>query len=149
MPIPPFDGQGLLPEGVHLCSMEEIHERLGSFQRTDCRVRLFQKLKEYVAELRKSGLARAVIVDGSFATSIDEPNDIDLIVIFAADHHLAASLRPSDYNLVSKRRVRKQYGFDLLAARDQSTELKEYIAFFQQVRDSERRKGLLKVEVRL
>ena len=74
--------------------MEEIHERLGSFQRSDCRVRLFQKLKDYVTELRSSGLARAIIVDGSFATFVDEPNDIDLVVIFAADHDLANS-RPS------------------------------------------------------
>jgi hypothetical protein len=34
MPIPPLDEDGLLPEGIHECSLEEIRARFGSFQVT-------------------------------------------------------------------------------------------------------------------
>jgi hypothetical protein len=42
--------------------------------------------------------------------------------------------------------VRKRYAFDVLVAREKSSELTEYMAFFQRVRgDIQRRKGILKV----
>ena len=146
MAIPNLDLDGFLPEGVHECSLVELEERFGRFQRSDRRSALFAKFVEYLGEVRASGLATFVIVDGSFVTAKPEPNDIDLVLVLSAAHDLTAELRPFEYNALSRRMVRKRYGFDLLSARAGSQELDEYIEFFQQVRgDPDRRKGLLKV----
>jgi len=47
---------------------------------------------------------------------------------------------------VSKKRVQKRFGFDIVAVREGTSEFDEAIAFFQQVRrEPTLRKGLLKV----
>ena len=43
---------------------------------------LFQRLCDYMAELRGLGNAEEVLLDGSFTTAKDEPGDIDLIVVY-------------------------------------------------------------------
>ena len=77
MTIPNLDHDGFLPEGVHECSLVELDEQFGRFQGSDRRSVLFAKFVEYLGEVRSSGLATFVIVDGSFVTAKAEPNDID------------------------------------------------------------------------
>ena len=60
----------------------------------------------YLAEARQSGLVSAVIVDGSYATSKDEPEDIDLLIVLKADVPWE-SLRPFEYNAVSKAAIQQ------------------------------------------
>ena len=72
----------------------------------------------FVAEARRSQIVREIMVDGSFVTATPEPNDIDLIVVVARDHDLTADLRPGAYNVVSKKRVQKRFGFDIVAVRE-------------------------------
>ena len=86
------------------------------------------------------------MIDGSFVTAEPEPNDIDLIVIIQGDYDFAVDLLPSQYNVVSKTRVRKRFGFDLVAVRENTAELDDAVAFFQQVRGRPGlRKGILKL----
>ena len=44
----------------------------------------------------------ALIVDGSYVTSKEEPNDIDLIIALRTDFEPAGELRPFEYNVLSK-----------------------------------------------
>jgi hypothetical protein len=91
-------------------------------------------------------LLEAVLVDGSFVTATPEPNDIDIVVVVSANHDLAADFQPSEYNVLSKRRVNRRFGFDLLVARAGSEEYRRYVGFFQQVRlEPGRKKGILRV----
>ena len=117
MAIPELDAEGFLPEGVHPCTLDELRERFGKFQHSDRRIRLYEKLEKYIKELASTGFAKAIIVDGSFVTGVDEPSDIDLVLALAEDHNLEATVRPFEYNALSKRMVRKLYSFDLLVAR--------------------------------
>jgi hypothetical protein len=94
MPIPEMNEAGLLPEGVHEATLEEVRERFGRFQRTDRRPALFTKLSTHLAEVRASGFVEAVILDGSFVTAKDEPSDIDLILGLRPDRDDRAELRP-------------------------------------------------------
>ena len=145
MAIPEFGTEGLLPPGVHSCLLSELEERFGRFQRTDRRVRLWNRFAEFVRELRATQIAVALIVDGSFATAKPDPNDIDLILILAQDHDFS---RQSEYNLVSRRQVRRHFGFDLLLTAEDQPELAEYVAFFAQVRGRpDLKKGLLRLEI--
>src|SRR5437879_6566189 len=129
MPIPPLEDSGLLPPGVHECTLEGIKERFGSFQSSERRPNLFAQLASFVSEARSSRIVSSLIVDGSFVTAKPAPNDIDIIVVVRANHDFTADLRPIDYNVVAKHRVRQRYGFDILVARDGSIEYRRWTEF--------------------
>lgn len=145
---------GVLPLGIHACTFEELRAKFGRFSRTDQRIRLTETLQKYIDEARKSGIARAVVVDGSYITRKPEPADIDLILVLRADFNLAQELRPFEYNLQSRRTVRRLYGFDVRAAIDGSETYSFYISEFSKVRlddpeqtDNQTHKGLLRIEL--
>lgn len=124
----------ILPDGIHESNLDGVRDRFGSFQRTDRRTKLFAKLSEYIDELRLADLAEAVIVDGSFIMGcIDEPNDIDLILVLRETWDMTEDLRPFQYNLVSKRDVKRKYPFDLKAVRANSPEEAEWVMFFSKI----------------
>lgn len=72
--IPNFDAQGLLPEGVHPATWKEVRERFGGNER---REELLKKLREALKLLGAAG-CRRVYIDGSFVTTKQMPNDIDV-----------------------------------------------------------------------
>ena len=131
MPIPSLNNHGLLPEGIHDCSFDEAQARFGSFHGSDQRLQLWTKFKEFFRDVKACALVDAVILNGSFVTGKPSPNDIDLILVVPAAHDFSADLTPTEYNIVSKRRVFRRYGFDLLVARAESEEFRRYVAFFQ------------------
>ncbi|HUS37155.1 MAG TPA: hypothetical protein VM680_17550 [Verrucomicrobiae bacterium] len=148
MAIPALDAEGFLPVGVHDCELEEIKDRFGVFSGSSRRPDLFSRLVAYFAEARAAAIATSIIVDGSFVTARTVPNDIDLVLVLKAGHDLTEDLNPADYNVVSRRRVHRQYGFDLLVAREGSAEHSRWIEFFQQVRlEPGRQKGILNVRL--
>jgi hypothetical protein len=109
-----LDDRGLLPPGIHDATLPEIEASFARFQRSDRRIKLFEKLKAYLAELGRTGWKCEVILDGSFVgPTVDEPNDIDLILVLASDWDRAQELRPFEYNLLSKRFARQEYGIDV------------------------------------
>ena len=81
MPIPDLNADGLLPEGIYDCTLPEIQARFGAFRGSDRRVRLFSKLREMVEVLKGSGFFEILVVDGSFVTAKEAPNDVDLIAV--------------------------------------------------------------------
>jgi hypothetical protein len=110
------------------------------------RYRLFEKLQLWASELRSIGRASDLIVNGSFVTGKAEPNDIDVVLVTPAEHDWPVELRPSEYLALSKSRVRRRFGFDVLLARENSPEHAHYLAFFQGTRGSrDRKKGILRV----
>ena len=103
-----FDERGLLPPGVHDASLDELDQYFGRFQRTDQRISLCKKLKEYITALRLAEIKCSLIIDGSFImTGVDEPDDIDLVLVLPLEHDVKADLAPAAYALVSKKRVQK------------------------------------------
>lgn len=148
MPIPELDADGFLPKGIHECTLDEVQERFGGFRNSDRRPNLFAKLQEFVQEARLTLLVTGVILDGSFVTDKAVPEDIDLILILREHHDFTATLRPFEYNVLSRRRVRKHFGFDVLVACEGSAELAEFVEFFFQIRGRyDRQKGLLRVDL--
>jgi hypothetical protein len=132
--LPATADYNLLPPGIHDSSLEGVEERFSAFQVSDRRCHLFAKLKEYVEEIRKAGWEATLIVDGSFVMAgIDEPDDIDLILVMPEGWDITADLRPFEYNLVSKKMVKRRYGFDLREVRANSPEMHEWLEFFSKV----------------
>jgi hypothetical protein len=73
MPIPGLNDAGLLPPGVHDCTLDELRQRFGVFQTTDRRPKLFDKLQQLVQEAWATGFVAEIIVDGSFVTAKPDP----------------------------------------------------------------------------
>ena len=152
MPIPELV-DNVLPEGVHDCTAEEIEAAFGRFQRSDRRMRLMEKLRAYLVDAKRSGVVVAVIVDGSFVTAKDEPEDIDVIVVVPADWDFAADLKPFQYNVVTKTGARRVgYPFDLLLRAEGAANYFEALDFFMTMHPSKHaglttrtRKGVLRV----
>jgi len=148
MSIPELTPSGLLPEELHDCVLEEVGKRFGQFQVSDRRVILYEALQEYVNNLVEAKLAEAIVLDGSFITAKDEPGDIDLVVVLPRDHDEYRELRPFEYNLLSRKRVKKySHEFlDISAAPQDSVAFSERVDFFTQVKgETDVRKGLLRV----
>jgi len=147
--IPAFVAEGLLPEGVHNATLNEVEERFGRFQETDRRVRLFATLREFVSDLSAESVAEAIILDGSFVTAVTDPNDIDLLVLLRADHDFDAELRPATYALLSKRRAKRRYAMDVIPV-PQGNSLEEWIEQFHAVRNRPNlRKGLIRIRLQV
>jgi hypothetical protein len=109
---------------------------------------LISGLLDFLKEARESALVEAVFVDGSFVTASDVPNDIDLILVVKEDFNLTVDLLPTQYNVISRSRVRKRFGFDIVAVRAGTLEVDEAVAFFQQVRGRpDDRKGILRLTI--
>ena len=144
--IPEFNEHGWLPDGIHDCTLDEAAERFGAFQSSDRRPQLWARFAEFMREAKACSLVDTVLVDGSFVTAEPSPNDIDLVLIVSANHNFEADFQPSEYNVLSKRRVNQRFGFDLLVARANSEEYRRYVGFFQQVRlEPGRKKGILRI----
>jgi hypothetical protein len=143
-----LDAEGYLPVGVHLCTLQELEDRFGRFQTTNRRPELFARLQTYLKEAGDAGVVKAVVIDGSFVTATETPNDVDLVVVLADEHDLGTPLRPSQYNSLSPRRIRRRFAFDALVARDNSPEYWESVLFYQQVRGQpDLRKGVLRIDL--
>jgi len=154
MPLP-FDDRGLLPPGIHDATLDEIESILGRYQKTTRRITLMANLRAYVAELRKTGWDFRLVIDGSFVmTAIDEPNDIDCLLIMPLGWQMDGVLRPSEYNLVSKRSTKQDYKIEVFAAVIGSEKADEFESFFSGIRrewidrfgwDPSSLKGLIRV----
>ena len=148
MPIPDLNHDGLLPPGVHSCTLDEVQARFGSFRLSDQRPRLFSALLELVAELRRSDLFAAVVLDGSFVTEVAAPNDIDLILVLKRTHDWKRDPAMHEYNVLSRSRLRRRFGFDAFLAVDGDIDYGEMVEFFGGVRDNpDVRKGMLRIEL--
>ena len=126
--------KGVLPQGIHDCSIEEVAARFGGFQQSDRRPQLWAQVMEFLDEVRESRLAVSVLINGSFATGNPSPNDIDLILVVPSSHDFARDLSPAQYNVLSAQRVKRRHRLDLLVAMEDSDQYWRSLRLFQQVR---------------
>jgi hypothetical protein len=146
--IPDLDSHGLLPPGVFDASLDELKARFGTFQGSDRRPRLFQRLAELVAVMQRSGLFEAWLIDGSFVTAKPAPNDIDLVAVLRPGHDFERDLPMSEYALVSRALLRRRFGFDVVLAETDRPLYQTYLEFFSRVREAPAlRKGLLRLRL--
>jgi hypothetical protein len=145
MAIPEFTEIGLLPAGVHTCTLDELQERFdGGF--ASHRYKLFLRLRAYLQRVKGTGLVAWVAVDGSFVTTKEQPGDIDLVVVLHPSHDYAAVLSEEQSQVLSKKWVARHFEFDMFTAPEGSDELREWLEFFTQVKGRPgSTKGILKV----
>ena len=141
--IPPFRSDGYLPEGLYVASEAEVIFRFGSSNRV--RRRLALRLRRWIELARQVG-AKRLLVDGSFVTAGENPYDIDTVILLPLDFgRQLGRENPSALELEEMLLTRRPE--ELFAAED-NPDWEEWVEFFGQTRESDRRrKGL--VEIRL
>ena len=86
---------GLLPPGVHDYTLEDIADTFGRFQRSDVRLKLMERLRGFVESVGKVDAEIQILIDRSFIMgNVDEPGDIDVILILPANWDFSADLPP-------------------------------------------------------
>lgn len=136
-------GDGYLPEGLYLASVAAAMFRFGSS--TPRRRRLALRLRRWVELTRLVG-GRRLLVDGSFVTAKDEPNDIDAVVLLPADFERQVE-RSIEAALELEEMLLTRRPEEILAAEDEA-DWSEWVEFFSRTRESDgRRKGLVEIEL--
>jgi hypothetical protein len=142
--IPPFTDTGLLPEGLHRATWNEVVERFGCTRR---RKRLLAGLREAAANLRDAG-ARYLWLDGSFTTAKPDPGDFDCA--WDAEGVDLSKVDPVLKDLVDLRtgrfRQKARYGGEFLVGREASTGM-PFQLYFQQDQDGHT-KGVILLDLR-
>ena len=81
--LPPFNEQGYLPPGIHVCTAVELAVRFGSG--SPARVVETEELLLFIDSARKAGVLR-LIVNVSYATDALAPQDADLVILPGLDY---------------------------------------------------------------
>ncbi len=148
MAIPPLNQQGWLPVGVHDCDVVEIEALFGKFTRTDRRIALTRKLREYVTLVREAAVGRYLYVDGSYVTDKDEPGDVDVLLVLQDTASLDRLVPPFEYNARSGKFVKRKFGFDFFFGFEGDDSSAAALRLFRRVKghpDAE--KGILRVSL--
>jgi hypothetical protein len=141
--IPPFRPDGYLPEGVYLVSEAEATFRFGTRSRR--RRHLTLRLRRWIALGRAVG-ARRLLVDGSFVTAKDEPDDVDAVMLVPENFSelVAQGFEPAvelEEMFLSRRPE------ELFPAEDDGV-WQGWCDFFSRTREpDQRRKGLVEIQL--
>lgn len=77
MSIPTLESNGLLPSGVHECSLDDISAQ---FTWNDHRTRLFTSFRLFLVSEIKPKFPYPILFDGSFVTDKELPSDTDVVL---------------------------------------------------------------------
>ncbi|HJQ32857.1 MAG TPA: hypothetical protein VJ866_11785 [Pyrinomonadaceae bacterium] len=141
--IPAFTAYGLLPQGIHSATMEEVFKRFGGNER---REQLLRGLVESLRLLRTAG-CRRVYINGSFVTAKESPNDID--VCWDIEGVDADALDPVFFDFSDGRAAQKaRFGAEFFPAQvPEGVTGRAFLDFFQVDRQTGEPKGIIKLEL--
>lgn len=81
-PVPDFNENGLLPEGIYDCDLKELQCRfVDSFPNSPSRPDLYAAFVEWITEATKLVPSATEWIDGSFVTAKNAPYDIDVLTL--------------------------------------------------------------------
>ncbi len=77
--LPDFNPAGDLPPGIHQAAWTELVQRFGgqAGQRAACT----RRLAHILGLAQRTGALRRIVVFGSYVTTKDEPNDVDVVLV--------------------------------------------------------------------
>ncbi|MFT9495828.1 DUF6932 family protein [Anaerosolibacter sp.] len=149
MPIPAFNENGLLPEGLYDCTIQELEDIFAKIPDMDVRRDLFDRLLKYIDQIKAAEIpCKHLIIDGSYVTTKEEPSDIDLAIITPFDY-TPKTYTKDHYEVMFKDMVKKKYGFNVFPVFYEAGCLDEIIEFFKGIKPPNQnlRKGILRVRI--
>ena len=144
MQLPDFNEFGDLPEGIHPASLSNVVARFGSqtVQRKAVTTRL-QRIYQLAAA---TGQLDRIIGFGSYVSDVDEPNDIDVILVMQTEFR-SESCPAESTVLFDHTRGNEEMGASIFWIRPDmllGEPLERFLAFWQQKRDG-RRRGIVEI----
>jgi hypothetical protein len=80
--IPASNDDGYLPPGIHGATLEEVTQRFG--QGSELR-RIQMESLHWLVDLTRRAKVLRIVVNGSFATDLADPNDVDCVLLVGSD----------------------------------------------------------------
>lgn len=141
--IPEFTAYGLLPEGVHSATLDEVRERFAGNERRE------QLLTGLVAALRllRAAGCRRIYINGSFVTAKEWPNDID--VCWDTEGVDADALDDVFFEFADGRAAQKaRFGCEFFPAQaPEGVTGRAFLEFFQVDKQTGEPKGIVELEL--
>jgi hypothetical protein len=110
MPLPKFNYHGLLPEGVHDCKLDDLHERTVTNPQREI---LWRNLLAFLEWARSTGQFSCAYIDGGFITDKIFPEDIDVILQTRAAYGPAAFLAMEPFFAEGMDKIFQRYSVHL------------------------------------
>src|SRR5947207_825667 len=145
MPLPEFNQFGDLPEGNHPATLEEVVARFGSGAAQ--RRAVTDRLRRVYRLALATGFLDRLLVFGSYVSDVNEPNDVDVILVMqngfrSEDCPLESSV------LFDHARANDELGASVFWVRPDmllGEPLEQFLAFWQTKRDG-RRRGVVEIQ---
>jgi hypothetical protein len=145
MPLPEFNEFGDLPEGIHPASLAEVVNRFGCG--TAQRIAVTDRLRQTCGLAVATGHLDRLVVFGSYVSDVDEPNDIDVILVMRNDFRSEKSRAESSV-LFDHVRAHDELGASIFWVRPDmllGEPLEQFLRFWQTKRDG-RRRGVVEIQ---
>lgn len=145
--IPELNADGKLPSGKHTCTLKEVEDK---FVYNQARRLIFEGLKKLI-DVLKSVNCGTIYLDGSFVTSKPRPGDVDVCwqegtgTNYQYEYANAPILNPTPANRTHHKEVFKADVFPADIIEQNSK--KYFLDFFQEVKDTGEKKGILKLDL--
>jgi len=146
MPLPDFNELGDLPEGIHPAFLAEVIARFGSG--TPQRLTVTDRLQRIYQLAVASGHLDRLIVFGSYVSDVNEPNDVDVILVMRNDFRSEECSAESSV-LFDHARASDDLGASIFWVRSDmllGEPLEQFLAFWQIKRDG-RRRGIVEIQL--
>jgi hypothetical protein len=143
--LPGFNSDGNLPEGIHRATAEEV---FGRFATASARRQwLGEQLRSLLALAQATGQLSRVFLWGSFVTSKELPNDVDVLLVMTADFAVEALPAPQQV-LFDHTQARLHFHADVFwtKASIDATVLHLWLDTYQTGKDFKRR-GIVEVTI--
>jgi hypothetical protein len=143
--IPKFNNYGELPPGIHEATFEEFEIR---FSFSNKRKELIGGLKKAIKILKQVG-CKIVYIDGSFVTYVELPNDFDgCWDENGVNLNLLVQLEPLFFDFDNMRKKQKEkFKGEFFPSQASADGYNNFIEFFQKVRFTNRKKGIIKINI--
>jgi len=144
MPLPGFNEFGDLPAGIHSASLAEMVARFGSG--TSQRQAVTARLRRIHDLAVKTGHLDRFLVFGSYVSNVNEPNDVDLVLVMRNDFR-PENCPAESSALFDHTRAHDELGASIFWIRPElllGEPLEQFMAFWQIKRDG-RRRGVVEI----
>lgn len=129
-----FNKYGNLEPGFHDLDMDEIEDKfVHSFKNSSTRKNILNGYIEFIDTLKQCGIERAECwINGSFSTSKEDPNDIDMVLIIDKDilDNVPEDKKSTVYELFTPQLAKIKYKCDAYVLTKVDEEHSDYNDYF-------------------
>lgn len=148
-----IDYPPLLPGGIHDYTLDSLKPlTVDKFPDSARRKGLFGTLGIYLEMLESTGFKGSAWIDGSFMCNKEEPDDIDLVLVFESESldNISESARPVLNGLFDTLTIKTRFNLHVFQVRtDDERGVEYWKKFFGTQRDEVTPKGLASIGVNL